>query len=306
MKGLALLLALSPAAAFAGSATVSSGGDAWVVVVDEGEITDRAERHALRALAVAALRGCGVAVANDARTRELEGDEAELCLAAARDGIESIFVLRLGGRLEARIPLSLERLSPADCRVGASATLPATGLREAEKVVPRLTAALFEGKRPEATARQDSVLAKEAEPELRRPVEKGYVVGFSAPGGFAAAFVMDMKRLRLDVSLLSGGGFVRDYSEFLYAGVGAAWLPSDREISPYVGGGIGIMGYLNDTMETDGAGARFEAGIEFARLHKARVAVGAEIVMAFFDPTKEGGFADRKRVYPGAYIRLRF
>lgn len=115
-----------------------------------------------------------------------------------------------------------------------------------------------------------------------------------------------MKRLRLDVSFLAGGGFAKDYSEFLYTGIGAAWLATDREVTPYIGGGIGIMGYLNNEMETDGAGARFEAGIEFARLHKIRLAVGAEVVMALFDPTKDGGFADRKKVYPGAYVRVRF
>lgn len=188
MKGLALMLAFAPALALA-EPRAANRGEAWVVVADEAQIADRPARLALHALAVAALRERGVVASNDYATRELDGAEADLCPPALENGVESIFVLRIEGRLADRIPISLGRLSTATCRVTATVSLQATGLREAKKVVPRLTAALLEKKRPEETARLDSVLQKEAEPQLRVPVEKAWTVGFSAPAGISGSFV---------------------------------------------------------------------------------------------------------------------
>ena len=96
--------------------------------------------------------------------------------------------------------------------------------------------------------------------------ESNYTVG-----GFGLRFAYTMENLRLDGHI---GGVGGEYKHAISIGVGAAWVPFNWEISPYVGGGVSYIGlfvphYGNKQMMS----LDVSIGVELARLQLARFLV---------------------------------
>ena len=86
-----------------------------------------------------------------------------------------------------------------------------------------------------------------------------------------------------------------------FFGVDGAWLPSTNNISPYFGVGLGVVGPDCDHCD-DGAvvGTKLEVGVEFFRLHGARLMVGVHAVIPFESRRGIDTFN------PGIHVRVGF
>src|SRR5438552_15456008 len=108
MARFAALLALLAAAA---PALADDSRTAAVVLADDGGL-DRVTSRTLRSLVATELRKHGLSVSDDPKlqpTRPVDGAlQAELQML----GIRRLFVLRVGGRLERKVPLALEETDP--------------------------------------------------------------------------------------------------------------------------------------------------------------------------------------------------
>src|SRR5438445_11905739 len=113
----AAALALSPGAALAGST-------AAVVVADDGGLEAPAVR-AIRAVTGEELRKRGVPVSEDARQEPVQPVVARLAAILQELGVTRLFVVRIGGRLGHKVPLSLEEVSAPKLVPVAAASLAA-------------------------------------------------------------------------------------------------------------------------------------------------------------------------------------
>ena len=115
---LALLLAGIPCSALAADATAA------VVVADDGGLDAPAVR-AIRSVTAAELRKHGVAVSDGALAEPVQSVDAHLAAALQQIGVSRVFVLRIGGQLGRKVPLSLEEVSPQKLTPIAAASLTA-------------------------------------------------------------------------------------------------------------------------------------------------------------------------------------
>jgi len=280
-----------------------ASAQAAVTVAEDGGLA-RVEVQAIRLLASATLRAHGLAVSEQSDPEQLRPVDESTIRLLKGTGISRLFVLRIGGQLGRKIPLSMEEVDIDTLKPLCSATLVATGIEEAEKVVPRLAEAVLWRRPAEQTARLTTVTQREAEPNIKMPTENFWVVGASAyPGGFSLAWMREMQDLRLDVTLAGTGKFGDSGTGAGYFGIDVAWLPREQGISPYLGGGAGIVWVDN----REGTGCRLEAGLELFRLHSVRVMAGADIIVPFYNAKTNNPIpGGAKTAYPGLQIRLAF
>jgi hypothetical protein len=261
-----------------------------VVVAAEDGGFDQTTVRVVRAIAAGQLRARGIAVIDDPRidpVRPLGAGAPELLETV---GVRRLFLLRIGDRLDQKVPLSFEEARPRDASLLFAATLTATGIDEADRVVPRLVDAVVDRRPAETNARIQTVTRKEGEPFNKRPGERFWVIGIPLePLGFSIARWHEAERWRVGI-VLEGAGENSNGRSFL--GVDGAWLPSTGAISPYLGCGLGIVG----VNERQGAGLKLEAGVELLRHHRVRLMLGADAVVPFFNSAKG--------VYPALVIRL--
>jgi hypothetical protein len=198
-------------------------------------------------------------------------------------------VLRIGGQLEQKVPLSLEETETDGGRTLFSASLVATGLDEADRVIPRLVEAVLARRPVGEAARLDTVTAVEATPPLKRSGEGRWIVGFSAGNlGMAVGWMHETRNFRLGPMIEvypdpAPGGDPNQYGQSgrAYAGINGLWLPRDGSFSPYLGGGLGVVGhYVDENTETDEVGAKIEGGLECFRLNRIRLLVGADVTLS--------------------------
>src|SRR5205823_14846197 len=116
----AVVVALSaPGAALAADATAA------VVVADDGGLEVPAVR-AIRSVTAAELRKRGVVVSEDSRQERVQPVDARLAAMLQDIGVTRLFVVRIGGRLGQKVPLSLEEVSPQRLTQVSAASLTAT------------------------------------------------------------------------------------------------------------------------------------------------------------------------------------
>jgi hypothetical protein len=262
---------LGMALAGAGPARAEAEGRAALVVADDGGFDPLAVR-ALRALTLAALSERGVAVAHEGTS----------------EGAARVFGLRVGGQLQHKIPLSLEETDPRDGRTLASASLIAIGLDEADRVIPRLVEAVLARRPVQEAGRFDTVTAVEAEAPVKRAGEGRWILGFSGGTlGMAVGWMHETRGWRLGpvVELYPDASPTADpyrngESGRVYAGINGLWLPRDGQVSPYLGGGLGVVGRYTAESETDEVGAKLEGGVECFRLHRIRLLLGADLTLS--------------------------
>jgi hypothetical protein len=300
----ALVLALAPAAARADAG-------AAVVVADDGGLDVPAVR-AIRAVTASELRKRGVQVSEDARQEAVQPVDGRLAAVLQEIGVTRLFVVRIGGKLGQKVPLSLEEISAPRLLPVAAASLTATTLDEADIVATRLVSAVLDRRQAEDNAGMRTVTATEARPFQKKPGERFLLVGLplllvsgegsgSTPAGLSVSYFYEAESFRVGASALAA---TRDGSGIGWFGLDGAWLALDREISPYLGAGIGYMG----AAQTGGLAGRLSAGLELFRLHGVRLLGGVDALFPFFS-TPANPFGTRPQVrtiYPMAHLELGF
>jgi hypothetical protein len=297
---LALLLLIA-APAFA-----QQRADSILVVADNGGLAP-AEVHAIRSVTAAALRQHGVLVIEDQPAEGVQPVDDSLLDLAAAMGARRVFVLRITGRLGAKVPLSLEEVDARSLAPIYSASLTATGIEECDTVAARLADAVVSRTSPESNAEMRTVTAQESRPFAKKPGERFFFIGLpvalyngnsgGSPVGFSFGYGYEAENFRIEAS---GGGFSRGGDGATYVVLSGAYIPFATEVSPYFGGGLGYMYAGNH----GGLGASAEAGLEFFRLHGVRALIGVQALIPFFDTSSST--TGNHSVYPDAFLRLAF
>ncbi len=269
----------------------AASADTVVIVVDDAGYQESTLRT-LRSIISTELRGHGVAIMDDARFDSAV--DAETLRSAEEFGAERVFVLRLG-RLEEKVFMSLEELKPPSLAPVFVSRLTAASVDEADKVIGRLVTSVLSREAVERTARVATVTEDEAEPFKKKPGEGLFIIGVGfAPLGGSIGWSHEAEHWRLGV-LFQGD------EDIGFFGVDGAWLPSTNNISPYFGVGLGVVGPDCDHCD-DGAvvGTKLEVGVEFFRLHGARLMVGVHAVIPFESRRGIDTFN------PGIHVRVGF
>jgi hypothetical protein len=315
MPRLLIILALATAL----PALAQDRADSVLVVADDGAL-DASAVHAIRNVAASELRKHGIALVEDVRAAGVRPVDAGLSQLAAELGARRLFALRIGGRLGAKIPLSLEELMPNTLAPVYSSSLTALGLEECDIVTARLVNSVLDRRNVENNAGMRSVTLTEARPFMKKPGERFWFLGLpvpvyggGTPFGFSVGYGYEAESFRINAS---AGVLSRDTSDgsnrsdgIAYLVLEAAWIPLDGEISPYIGAGLGYMG-----THQAGMGGTLEAGIEAFRLHGVRGLAGFQVLIPFFDnswsdydPTTGGQTKVASRSwYPAAFVRFAF
>src|SRR5216684_4452270 len=199
----AVALALSPAAALADAS-------AAVVVADDGGLEAPAVR-AIRAVTAGELRKRGVPVSEDVRQEAVQPVDARLAALLQEIGVTRLFVVRIGGRLGHKVPLSLEEVSAPRLTPVAAASLTAITLDEADLVATRLVSAVLDRRSADDNAGLRTVTAQESAPFRHRPGERFWAIGLplllthgsgerTTPFGFSLSYFYEAEIFRLGVS----------------------------------------------------------------------------------------------------------
>ncbi len=274
-----------------GLLSVSCWADALVVVAEDGGFGTTTVRT-VRSIASSELRKHGLTVADapelDAATPV--GPELTQRLAGLKP--DRLFALRLG-RLDEKVPMALEELDPLTLAPGYVASLTATGIDEADVVIDRLVTAVVSRQPVERGARITTVTNKESEPFHKKPGEGLWMVGVGlAPLGYSLGWNYEAKDWRLGLALQAGDDDVG------FFGIEGAWIPNDGEVSPYVGGGLGVVGSEHGGESV--LGAKVEIGVEMFRLHGVRLLAGVNAVIPF------ESLPGQDAIHPGVHLRLGF
>jgi hypothetical protein len=179
----------------------------------------------------------------------------------------------------------------------ASVTVQADGLEEVPKAAPRIADALVHGLGFATTQRVDNLLEGETRPVRSKKGSVKFSAGVAdveslghgaRAAGFSLGLMYATPRFALPVELR----FAWDDSQFDEKGldlfslsVGGRGYLSKRDVSPFVGGGLGILNLSASESDFSGSATGYfygqrtgvapyvEAGVEMLRLHRGRVAV---------------------------------
>ena len=282
---------------------------AILVLGDDGGLPP-AEARGIRSVTATALQQHGVAVVSDRSTEGVHPVDDELAGLAVSLGAQRVFVLRIGGRLGQKVPLTLDELEGRTLEPVYSASLTAGSIEECDVVAGRLAAAVVARRSPESTATMRTVTADESRPFAKKPGERYFFIGLpipvyqgrtdNAPFGLSLGYGYEAEYFRIEAS---AAVFTRGSETAGDIVLSAAWIPFATEISPYVGAGLGYMGAGSH----GGMGAQFEVGLEAFRLHGVRLLAGAMFLVPFFDTGVDDASGIRHRDwYPAAFVRFGF
>jgi hypothetical protein len=301
VSGIALALVLAAESGRAAAADATAA----VVVADDGGLDASAVR-AIRSVTAAELRKHGLAVPEAVPAEPVQPVDAHLAAMLQQIGVSRVFVLRIGGQLGRKVPLSLEEVSPQLTPI-AAASLTATTLDEADVVATRLVLAVLDRRSADDSAGMRTVTVQEARPFQKKPGERFLVAGVplllvpgrgstSTPLGFSFSYFYEAEAFRVG---FTGLGATRDGSGVGWFGVDTAWLPLDGEVSPFFGAGLGYLA----AAETGGLGARLSLGAELFRLHGVRLLLGVDAVIPFFT-TASTDTNPIRGIYPMFHLQL--
>ena len=281
-------------------ATQAAPGQVALIVSDAGALAPP-EVHAVWSLAADELRAQGLPVSGDPRFETVQPIEAPVFDAMRADGISRLFVIAANGQLGRKIPFSIEERDPSG-QVVASAQLSATGIEEADAVIPRLVRAVLHRETASQAATMDTVTEKEATPFKKIYGELMWTFGFVIPTysgsgtatifGLSAGYHYEAQFWRLGITGEAAGNHGEN-TELL--GMDGSWIPLDGAVSPYLGGGFGFAA----TQSGNGVAAKVEGGVELFRLRSIRMLCGFELLIPFFND-------NQKSVYPMAHIEIGF
>jgi hypothetical protein len=282
----AILMILFPLAAF-------GQGRAIVVVVEDGGIGEPSARTARRIL-IDELRKQGIDVGDVPALDRIHPLDDAVKQAAAHVGAGKVYVLRLSA-LGQKIIVEIEARTAALEEV-SSRRLPAAGPEELDVIIPRVVEALVKNRPVEHTARIDSVSAQEGRKWEKLPGEFLWGFGIIMGGGLAEGAVFsygldfkagyEMEHFRLNFEL-GGMGNVDEGDAAFRTGVGISYIPKTTFWSPYFGVSLDYMAIAVDEWDEGGVGTVVHGGVEFFRLHSARMLVELGLYVPFFEISKD-------------------
>lgn len=309
-------IATAPAARAEGNIASRGNGGAAIVLADDGGL-DRITSRTLRSLTATELRKHGLTVSDDQRFAGVQPVDEQLVTTLRGLGIQRLFVLRIGGKLGQKIPLALEEQDPERLSTVYAADLVATGLEESDRNLRRLVDAVLDRRPAADTAGMTTVTREEKRAFQKKPAEWFKAIGFpfglqgstgrtyGTPLGLSGAVMVESEFARIDLQF---NGETHGSSSSIFTGLLAHWLPSDRQVTPYVGGGLGYLA-INGS---DGAGnskwgggmaAAVEVGVEAFRLQTFRLIVGVQGLIPIFDT---GSLGLKSPVTPVLHVRFAF
>ncbi len=226
----------------------------------------------------------GVATADAQTATELVC--AELRRVSGARGVYAV-ELRTLGEL---VVVTASREEPA-----GSVTVQVHGVEEILTAAPRVADALVRGLGFATTQRVDNLLVE----ETRQPRTKKGSVKFSlgvadveSPGfgarsaGFSLGLMYSTPRFALPAELRfdwDDAGYPEKSLDLFSVSVGGRGYLSKKDVSPFVGGGIGVLNLSADdgsygqggyfSAEKVGVAPYVEAGVEMLRLHRGRIAL---------------------------------
>jgi len=284
----AILMILLPVGALA-------QGSAIAVVVDDGGIGEASARTA-RGILIDELRNQGIDVGDAPALDRIHPLDEGVKQAAAHVGASKVYVLRLSA-LGQKIIVKIEERT-ANLEEVARRRLPAAGPEELDVIIPRVVEALVKNLPVEHTARIDSVSAQEGRKWEKLPGEFLWGFGIILGGGLAEGAVFsygldfktsyEMEHFRLNFEL-GGMGNIDEGDAAFRTGVGASYIPMTTFWSPYFGVSLDYMAIAVDEWSEGGVGAVVHGGVEFFRLHSARMLIELGLYVPFFEITKDGG-----------------
>jgi hypothetical protein len=292
------------------AAALANDEPAALVVADGGGL-DIPAIHAIRTVTAGELRKRGVSLSEDPRQDGVQPVDGQLARGLSEIGVTRLFVLRIGGRLGQKVPLTLEEVSAQQLTPVASASLTAGSLEEADIVAARLVDAVLGHRSADDTAGMRTVTRQEAEPFRKKPGERYFLIGLplllthgsgaqGTPFGFSLTWFYEAEVFRVGVTATTA---TRDESPIGWLGMETAWLPLDGEVSPYIGAGIGYMGAAG----TGGLAGKASVGVEFFRLHGVRLLAGVDVIKPFFSASAQPSTNSTLRDwYPMASLQLGF
>jgi hypothetical protein len=282
MMTAAILMILLPMSALALDRAIA-------VVVEDGGIGEPSARTA-RGILIDELRNQGVDVGDAPALDRIHPLDDGVKQAAAHLSAGRVYVLKLSA-LGQKIIVKIEERT-ANLEEVSSRRLPAAGPEELDVIIPRVVEALVKNLPVEQTARMDSVSVQEGRKWEKLPGEFLWGVGIILGGGLAEGAVFsygldlkvcyEMEHFRLNFEM---GGLlnVDEDDGFFRTGVGASYIPMTTFWSPYFGVSIDYMAIMVDDWHEGGAGAVVHAGVEFFRLHSARMLVEMNLFVPFFE-----------------------
>ena len=282
MMTAAILMILLPASALA-------QGRAIAVVVEDGGIGEPSARTA-RGILIDELRRQGIDVGDAPALDRIHPLDEGVKQAAAHVGAGKVYVLRLSA-LGAKLIVKIEERT-ANLEEVASRRLPAAGPEELDVIIPRVVEALVKNLPIEHTARIDSVSVQEGRKWEKLPGEFLWGLGIMLGGGLAEGAVFsygldfkasyEMEHFRLNFEL-GGMGNIDEGDAAFRTGVGATYIPMTTMWSPYFGLSLDYMAIAVDEWHNGGVGAVVHGGVEFFRLHSARMLVEMNLFIPFFE-----------------------
>jgi hypothetical protein len=273
-------------------------GQRAIVVLEDSQGVNLPDcRTALRMLAEE-IRGRGVdAVRPDYAAVQSSEEIRKLVTEQQAERVFALSLNPLGQRLIVGLRLLDSGLNPLESR-----TISSGGIEELEFLIPRLVNAVINDKPLKETALVDNLSTSEGRKWEKKHGEflwgVGLLVGGNAHDNSTATYGPDlrisyeMEHWRLDASV--GGMFNDEDGDdgSFRLGVGGSYLFSKKSWSPYIGAQIAYMHvdvgrqsydhYDYPDISGSGMGLDLHAGIEFFRLHGARMLVEVGVMLPFF------------------------
>lgn len=177
-------------------------------------------------------------------------------------------------------------------------------IEEVPVAAPRIAESLVSGKPLATTAKTSTLVGEETRAYAKKPGELLVgigVLGFAIPGTDVAAgygvfgqLMYETESYGVGVELRGGGSNEGDAS-LVGVGVGGRYFLFDGDITPYIGGGLGVLwiSYQDASDAPDdyyypehvgsGLAANVDLGVEFLRLHSARFDVHLRMDVPIFE-----------------------
>jgi hypothetical protein len=208
------------------------------------------------------------------------------------------------GTLGTLVILSVDREGETPGSTADSRSMTLHGIEEVRIAAPRIAESFVHGGPLADTQTVDNLVDEEARVPRSRPGKVHFAVGlagaftpFGDGLGVAPAAILDlhygMSQLEIGGSLRFGGGsgssgdHPTPSGSIVSASIGARYFTSNKEVSPYAGGGLAYS-YFSVTLPggfdgaSSGLGAYLDAGVEILRTHHAHLALGARLDAPFF------------------------
>jgi hypothetical protein len=215
------------------------------------------------------------------------------------------------GTLGSLIIVSVDREGEGPGTVADSRSMTLHGIEEIRIAAPRLAESIVHGGPIAETQTVDNVVDEEARVPQSRPGKLEFGLGlagaftpFASGLGVAPAVILDlhygMSQLEIGGSFRFGApsGGSADNSQptgnLVSASIGGRYFTTNKEISPYVGGGLAYSYYSLSLPSgfdgnNSGLGAYVDAGVEILRTHRGHLALGVRVDLPFFALNDQAG-----------------